>query len=114
MVPSSLFFFFLNNPATTETYPLPRPAALPIWAGGGTSVSSSRSRPPVARITQARIGGLGQERRGHHQLGAGRSEEHTSELQSQSKLVCRLLLEKKKGRSITAARGPLTPRLLWP
>src|SRR5688572_32352585 len=28
----------------------------------------------------------------------GRSEEHTSELQSQSKLVCRLLLEKKKYR----------------
>src|SRR5688572_22482754 len=30
---------------------------------------------------------------------AARSEEHTSELQSQSKLVCRLLLEKKKGRA---------------
>src|SRR2546427_6696258 len=30
---------------------------------------------------------------GHH---AARSEEHTSELQSQSNLVCRLLLEKKK------------------
>src|SRR2546430_5626991 len=29
----------------------------------------------------------------------GRSEEHTSELQSQSNLVCRLLLEKKKSRS---------------
>src|SRR5256886_10926783 len=29
-------------------------------------------------------------------LGVGRSEEHTSELQSQSNLVCRLLLEKKK------------------
>src|SRR2546430_8534838 len=29
-------------------------------------------------------------------LGATRSEEHTSELQSQSNLVCRLLLEKKK------------------
>src|SRR2546430_6872634 len=28
--------------------------------------------------------------------GEGRSEEHTSELQSQSNLVCRLLLEKKK------------------
>src|SRR2546430_4178531 len=28
----------------------------------------------------------------------GRSEEHTSELQSQSNLVCRLLLEKKKSR----------------
>src|SRR5205085_3546186 len=29
-------------------------------------------------------------------LNTGRSEEHTSELQSQSNLVCRLLLEKKK------------------
>src|SRR5205085_10180792 len=29
---------------------------------------------------------------------SGRSEEHTSELQSQSNLVCRLLLEKKKGK----------------
>src|SRR2546430_10874717 len=33
-----------------------------------------------------------------HSIVAGRSEEHTSELQSQSNLVCRLLLEKKKGR----------------
>src|SRR5688572_31961958 len=31
-------------------------------------------------------------------LGLGRSEEHTSELQSQSNLVCRLLLEKKNTR----------------
>src|SRR2546430_7574831 len=31
-----------------------------------------------------------------HGVRAGRSEEHTSELQSQSNLVCRLLLEKKK------------------
>src|SRR5438270_6543746 len=31
---------------------------------------------------------------------AGRSEEHTSELQSQSNLVCRLLLEKKKNEQI--------------
>src|SRR2546430_13503471 len=33
---------------------------------------------------------------GHGRLGVTRSEEHTSELQSQSNLVCRLLLEKKK------------------
>src|SRR5688572_32453231 len=35
---------------------------------------------------------------GHHVaiIGDVRSEEHTSELQSQSNLVCRLLLEKKK------------------
>src|SRR5688572_31339707 len=32
----------------------------------------------------------------------GRSEEHTSELQSQSNLVCRLLLEKKKKKTITS------------
>src|SRR2546427_6938859 len=36
-----------------------------------------------------------------------RSEEHTSELQSQSNLVCRLLLEKKKHRS---RRQPDIPR----
>src|SRR2546430_8905074 len=34
-------------------------------------------------------------------LPTRRSEEHTSELQSQSNLVCRLLLEKKKKRSST-------------
>src|SRR2546427_8599153 len=33
---------------------------------------------------------------GRRNRGASRSEEHTSELQSQSNLVCRLLLEKKK------------------
>src|SRR5258706_2846061 len=33
--------------------------------------------------------------------GFGRSEEHTSELQSLTNLVCRLLLEKKKNRLIT-------------
>src|SRR5205085_3945806 len=39
-----------------------------------------------------------------------RSEEHTSELQSQSNLVCRLLLEKKKERRQAAALGlELTP-----
>src|SRR5690625_5953364 len=34
----------------------------------------------------------------------GRSEEHTSELQSRGHLVCRLLLEKKKGRPVNVAR----------
>src|SRR2546430_7039540 len=42
-------------------------------------------------------------------LLASRSEEHTSELQSQSNLVCRLLLEKKKQRPWTAhPRSPST------
>src|SRR2546427_993921 len=34
-----------------------------------------------------------------------RSEEHTSELQSQSNLVCRLLLEKKKQNASTSTRS---------
>src|SRR5688572_32704810 len=37
-----------------------------------------------------------------------RSEEHTSELQSQSNLVCRLLLEKKKKNKIQIPKTPLT------
>src|SRR2546430_6078284 len=49
--------------------------------------------PPRRHTPRAAGGGrldAGQE------AGVGRSEEHTSELQSQSNLVCRLLLEKKK------------------
>src|SRR2546427_1803221 len=42
-------------------------------------------------------------------LKASRSEEHTSELQSQSNLVCRLLLEKKKN-SLTHRHPPHTPQ----
>src|SRR2546427_1700137 len=37
----------------------------------------------------------------HRAVEARRSEEHTSELQSQSNLVCRLLLEKKKKKNTT-------------
>src|SRR2546430_7969165 len=41
-----------------------------------------------------------------------RSEEHTSELQSQSNLVCRLLLEKKKKQHNDTVRGLVTGGLL--
>src|SRR2546430_11855284 len=40
----------------------------------------------------------------------GRSEEHTSELQSQSNLVCRLLLEKKKQKPQTSYHPLLLTR----
>src|SRR5215469_5834239 len=49
----------------------------------------------------------------------GRSEEHTSELQSRRELVCRLLLEKKKGTGIIACihdsgdAAALAARLSW-
>src|SRR2546427_958894 len=48
-------------------------------------------------------GGGGQSARRHQRKP--RSEEHTSELQSQSNLVCRLLLEKKKKNAACTARG---------
>src|SRR3982750_2374567 len=76
---SSFCFFFFNDTATTEIYTLSLHDALPIW-------STIRVTAPVERpVTSASWPAV-----------AGRSEEHTSELQSRSDLVCRLLLEKKK------------------
>src|SRR2546430_12649414 len=43
-----------------------------------------------------------------------RSEEHTSELQSQSNLVCRLLLEKKKKNTRTLSSSYITPDFIYP
>src|SRR2546430_6804280 len=51
-----------------------------------------------------RIAVLGQ----HEQHPRARSEEHTSELQSQSNLVCRLLLEKKKQKYIQTTNSTTT------
>src|SRR3712207_8190069 len=44
---------------------------------------------------------------------AGRSEEHTSELQSRQYLVCRLLLDEKKRSEELTARAPVTPIVLY-
>src|SRR5260221_10549929 len=44
---------------------------------------------------------------GRHLVGALRSEEHTSELQSHSDLVCRLLLEKKKNDTCNGSDRPV-------
>src|SRR2546426_8036125 len=56
---------------------------------GPNSSGVGEGRPPVHF-------GPGQEVRWKAAVGSGRSEEHTSELQSPCNLVCRLLLEKKK------------------
>src|SRR5688572_30924488 len=48
-----------------------------------------------------------------HQVHVGRSEEHTSELQSQSNLVCRLLLEKKNTSTPAGRRGLLGDHSAW-
>src|SRR2546429_9961086 len=83
----STFFFFFNDPAPPEIYPLSLHDALPI--------SPRRHRDDGQPRHPSRGGGgprrLPELRR--------RSEEHTSELQSRLHLVCRLLLEKKKNKT---------------
>src|SRR3989442_12158076 len=92
------FFFFFNDTATTEIYTLSLHDALPIStrpagrAAGRSDVRHRRQRHP-ARVRQGQGDGQGAE--DPHRGLVGRSEEHTSELQSRPHLVCRLLLEKK-------------------
>src|SRR2546430_16672903 len=84
-------FFFFNDTATTEIYTLSLHDALPIsFAEGSESAPTGNCLPPGGTISGARVIC----RSGRNSLNE-RSEEHTSELQSQSNLVCRLLLEKK-------------------
>src|SRR2546430_7420701 len=71
-------FFFFNDTATTEIYTLSLHDALPISFRHARIRRRDRARDQEAARRSPR------------------SEEHTSELQSQSNLVCRLLLEKKK------------------
>src|SRR2546430_15764323 len=74
-------FFFFNDTATTEIYTLSLHDALPILVTGGSPLARADSPAPASQSRPA--------------VGVGSSEEHTSELQSQSNLVCRLLLDKK-------------------
>src|SRR5436190_18271508 len=78
--------FFFNHTATTEVYTLSLHDALPILA--------PEAHDKLAKFIE-RGDAIGDDLGGDHI--AARSEEHTSELQSHSDLVCRLLLEKKKG-----------------
>src|SRR5260221_10301815 len=86
-----VFFFFFNDTATTEIYPLSLHDALPIWVTPSTIVDCWFA-PPTSRVSTTRPSST----MPSLSLTRGRSEEHTSELQSHSDLVCRLLLEKKK------------------
>src|SRR5438034_11423575 len=81
--------FFFNDTPTTEIYTLSLHDALPISPVGVDDVD-------VVVEDDARERAVAGQAR--HEVGPARrrSEEHTSELQSHSDLVCRLLLEKKK------------------
>src|SRR5438309_4374283 len=101
-VKMSLLFFFFNDTATTEIYTLSLHDALPIL-----EVS-------VAAILRAISPDLPMPETISRPVAFSRSEEHTSELQSQFHLVCRLLLEKKNlmpksTRDRTSGRSSPTP-----
>src|SRR2546430_13355501 len=81
-------FFFFNDTATTEIYTLCLHDALPILIEGRVESGPDDLRRPRPRGANG-----------------SRSEEHTSELQSQSNLVCRLLLEKKNKQEQSASKS---------
>src|SRR2546430_9209112 len=84
------FFFFLmiRRPPRSTLFPYTTLFRSGLFGPGTTWTSSQPSSPQVSRICFVAWTSSG--------TVAYRSEEHTSELQSQSNLVCRLLLEKKK------------------
>src|SRR5215217_9703225 len=77
----SFFFFFLmiRRPPRSTLFPYTTLFRSPGERQGGRGPAGGRAAPA-----------------GRGTPGGGRSEEHTSELQSRQYLVCRLLLEKKK------------------
>src|SRR2546430_6550615 len=89
---SGVFFFFflmIRRPPRSTLFPYTTLFRSDLTFGSGDHAGFCRNH------------GLG----GHD----GRSEEHTSELQSQSNLVCRLLLEKKKKYRIASYTVRMSP-----
>src|SRR2546427_10889987 len=89
-LPSLLLFFFLMIRRPPRSTLFPYTTLFRSHSGGG-------------RV--ARRGDRPHRRRADSHALILRSEEHTSELQSQSNLVCRLLLEKKKKKKINVQSG---------
>src|SRR2546428_9981647 len=96
--------FFFNDTATTEIYTLSLHDALPIFQTNGVN---SGTDSPLTYWFSTGSGQRHNSRCRYYKVTEGRpcgpstsmrSEEHTSELQSRSDLVCRLLLEKKKNK----------------
>src|SRR5205085_3455512 len=107
-------YFLITDTPTPDIYTLSLHDALPICrpgealspdertqragnrAGPRCSVHGNRRRSPRPSRIRTRARGLRSAHARDRVARIVRSEEHTSELQSQSNLVCRLLLEKKK------------------
>src|SRR5256885_6450987 len=97
----------------------PRSTLFPYTTLFRSPASRGRRQTRQGSVSRSRVGGSKKGRRQPHQTSLrqlstagfrrsaiGRSEEHTSELQSPCNLVCRLLLEKKKQLSRASAVTP--------
>src|SRR2546427_7628971 len=86
----------IRRPPRSTLFPYTRSSDLPAQSAAHSPIPPAR-RPGPWHSPASPTGG-GQSRR---------SEEHTSELQSQSNLVCRLLLEKKKRPIFTCCHSTM-------
>src|SRR5437016_11418694 len=106
-----VLFFFFNDPPTPEIYTLSLHDALPIYPPRGTvgvqpgstnqnngGLSFEITPTDAEVVVDGRVVGTVSQ---FTPTSQPRSEEHTSELQSLTNLVCRLLLEKKKKKKTT-------------
>src|SRR2546430_16829561 len=96
-IASRVFFFFFTDTATTEIYTLSLHDALPIYPGNMRRVADPVEATELPVYLLDLLAECVSTVYGHPMPGEPedlRSEEHTSELQSQSNLVCRLLLGK--------------------
>src|SRR2546421_1941233 len=117
--PITRFLFFFNDTATTEIYTLSLHDALPIYPFYVRLARIAKADPFADRVLIRkpflREGIIDDRDARAIELIAivkksalqkrDRSEEHTSELQSRSDLVCRLLLEKKKTRKANKSKS---------
>src|SRR2546426_3321764 len=99
-----IFFFFLmiRRPPRSTLFPYTTLFRSLCYRQRQMRAGDEPSRPRVEDDARRRLG---------QHVHQGRSEEHTSELQSPCNLVCRLLLEKKKKRNNNCAANTCRARL---
>src|SRR5438477_6067659 len=97
---------FFDTPPAPDTYTLSLHDALPIyslWRQADYQLNENpRDAAPCNGSGRRQYQALGRSRCRVRRRADSRSEEHTSELQSHVKIVCRLLLEKEKASGRTA------------
>src|SRR3712207_8114930 len=106
-------YFFFNDTATTEIYTLSLHDALPI-----SLIEEPGIFPNLSAWDNLHLKAIAQgvTHKGHENellSLVGRSEEHTSELQSRQYLVCRLLLEKKKYKYLKISSLNNIPSIIY-